>query len=60
MKNDTLDIRVGRCPQTREEALALAREHYDFCVDCITQGADTLARRAARLMVDGWWHFWWD
>jgi hypothetical protein len=60
MERDTLDIRVARCPQTREEAFALAREHYDFCPDCIWQGADTLAGRAARLMVGRWWHFWWD
>ncbi len=54
-RSDTLDIRVSRKPETREEALLLAREHKKFC----DSGA-TLVESAAELMQINWWHFYWD
>ena len=57
---DTLNLRVGRRPETREEALRLAREHYIYCNDSIDQGAGTQSNLAAQLMQHEWWSFWWD
>lgn len=56
----TLDIRVKRRPQTREEALALADELYLYCEDIIVQGYGDAAALAAALMAGDWWNFWWD
>lgn len=58
--NDTLNIRVTRKPETREEAIELAREHYIYCNDVIDQGVGTLSNLAAQLMQHEWWYFWWD
>lgn len=56
--HDTMDFRVKRLPTSREEALDLAREHYLFCTD--TLGELTLRERAALLIENDWWFFWWD
>jgi hypothetical protein len=56
LSTDTIDIRVTRRPTTRQEALAIAREHAKFCPSTEV----TLAERAAELMQLDWWHFWWD
>ena len=53
---DGMDIRVARRPATREEAMALAYEHYNFSETNNTP----LAEIAAELMTSDWWHFWWD
>lgn len=58
--SSTLDIRVKRRPQTREEALALADELYLYCEDIIAQGYGDPAPLAAALMASDWWNFWWD
>ncbi|UYV15331.1 DUF4253 domain-containing protein [Porphyrobacter sp. ULC335] len=60
MSADVLDVRVTRRPASREEALALAREHFDYCPDIVYQGTETLAPLAASYMVSDWWYFWWD
>lgn len=57
---DTLNLRVSRRPQTREEALALARDQYRYCPDIVDQGVRTLSALAATLMASDWWFFWWD
>ena len=56
---DTLELRVGRKPATREEALELARIHSAYCSE-FAQGGETLSGMAAGLMVQDWWSFWWD
>lgn len=60
MSADVLDVRVTRRPASREEALALAREHFEYCSDLVYQGTETLAPLAASYMVSDWWYFWWD
>jgi hypothetical protein len=55
-----MDLNVTRPPQTRPEALDLAREHYVYCSDIVHQGLGTLSALAARLMGNAWWAFWWD
>jgi hypothetical protein len=57
---DRMDLRVARRPQTRSEALDLAREHYIYCNDIVDQGLGTLSKLAACLMANDWWEFWWD
>jgi hypothetical protein len=58
--HQTMDIRVTRRPQTRQEALELAHQHHDYCVDAIDQGLGTLERHASLLMASDGWSFWWD
>ncbi|NPU13571.1 DUF4253 domain-containing protein [Bradyrhizobium sp. 83002] len=58
--SDVVNLRVARRPQTRDEALALAREHYVYCPDNIDQGVGTFNALAAALMNSDWWYFWWD
>jgi Domain of unknown function (DUF4253) len=60
MSGDVMNVRVSRRPETREEALELAREHYDYC-DCpIYRGVGSVSNLAAALMAHNWWYFWWD
>lgn len=60
LSSDVMNLRVTRPPQTREDALALAREHYAYCNDLIDQGVETLSALAADRMYKRWWYFWWD
>ena len=60
ISSDTINLRVARKPQTREEALGLARDQYVYCNDIIDQGAGTYSALAAELMASDWWYFWWD
>jgi hypothetical protein len=57
---DVTNLQTAKRPETREVALALAREQYTYCNDIIDQGTDTLSALAATLMVSDWWYFWWD
>ena len=58
----TLLLSVAAPPTTREEALAVAAEHFAFCPDNVWQGSEpqTLAGYADRLVGDHSWAFWWD
>jgi hypothetical protein len=60
LSSDRMDLRVTRRPDSREQALELAREHYVYCNDIIDQGEGTLSRLAACLVAYNWWNFWWD
>nr|WP_299857854.1 DUF4253 domain-containing protein [Sphingomonas bacterium] len=57
---DVLNLRVTRRPQSRDEALALAREMYVYDEDIVSQGTETFAVLGATLMASDWWFFWWD
>ena len=57
---DTINLRVTRRPETRSDALSLAREQYNYCSDLIDQGVGTLSALAAERMANEWWYFWWD
>ncbi|MBO0922126.1 DUF4253 domain-containing protein [Cellulomonas sp. zg-ZUI222] len=55
-----LEVLVHRPPTTPGEALAVAREQYDYCPDLVDQGVgdlQTLAREHAGAEA---WSFWWD
>ena len=56
----TMNLRVEKPPASREAAIELAREHYDYCPDIILQGFPDIATLAAHLKVWDWWYFWWD
>lgn len=60
MSNDVLNLRCRRPPRTRDEAMQLAREQYEFCPDILQQGFPSAEALAAQLMGDEWWYFWWD
>jgi hypothetical protein len=57
---DTLNLKVGRRPATRDVAVELAREQYLYCNDIVDQGLGSLEALAASLMEANWWFFWWD
>ncbi len=60
LSRDVMGLRVQRRPETRDEALALAREIFAYCPDIVLQGTGTLSALAATLMVSDLWEFWWD
>lgn len=59
MTFDTLNLRPRRHPASKDEALSLAYEQYEFCPDLVDQGIP-LVDLAAGLMAGNWWYFWWD
>jgi hypothetical protein len=60
VSSDVMNLKVSSRPATRDEALALAREQYEYCSDIVDQGDGTLAALASMLMSSDWWYFWWD
>lgn len=60
MTHDVVETLVARPPSTREDAMALAREQYEFCSDIVEQGTETLSKLAAGLLNGPHWFFWWD
>jgi hypothetical protein len=56
----TIEMRVGKPPVSRDEALELAREQFVYCPDCVDQGAGSVPSLAAELLNGRIWHFWWD
>ena len=57
---DTIEFIVDRPPETKQQALSLAKEHYLYCTDNVDQGAQTIGRYASKLLGAGVWSFWWD
>ncbi|MEM8697217.1 MAG: DUF4253 domain-containing protein [Pseudomonadota bacterium] len=60
VSGDVVELKVKNRPESNEEAMTLAREHYAFCSDVVDQGTETIANLAAILMESDWWYFWWD
>ena len=60
LSTDRMDLRVTRPPQSRAEALDLAREQYVYCSDIVDQGVGTFSALAAVLLGNPLWSFWWD
>jgi hypothetical protein len=58
--DDVVEFTVTKQPETREDALQLAREQFIFCTDLVFQGTQTLSNLAAALKVSKTWYFWWD
>ncbi|WP_030299115.1 DUF4253 domain-containing protein [Streptomyces katrae] len=56
-----LDLSVAAPPQTLDEALAVAAEHFAFCPDNIWQGYESIRVYAEEALVGNThWTFWWD
>lgn len=60
LAGDILECRVSKRPQTREEALTLAKEQYAYCSDIVDQGVGSIQALAASLQISDFWYFWWD
>lgn len=58
--DDVIEFTVERPPQTREEALVLARQQYVYCADIVHQGVQSVEALAATLLKARVWYFWWD
>ncbi|OWA37895.1 hypothetical protein B9G55_02280 [Saccharibacillus sp. O16] len=56
---DTWLLQVKRRPQTREEALHLAKEHVMFC-QYVLESFETIGQYAEYLQQADRWEFWWD
>ncbi|OWR28784.1 hypothetical protein CDO73_17310 [Saccharibacillus sp. O23] len=56
---DSWLLRVKQRPETDEEALDLAKEHFIFC-QYVLESFQTIGQYAAYLKTAGTWEFWWD
>jgi hypothetical protein len=59
---DELYLTVAAPPQTTDEAIGVAAEHFAFCPDNVWQGRPpyTLRAYAERIVGRPVWTFWWD
>ena len=57
---DTIDLLVERPALSHQAALAIAAEHFAFCMDNIYQGAGSISAYARQLTGSARWSFWWD
>ena len=57
---DTIDLLVERPALSRQAALAVAAEHFAFCMDNIYQGAGSISAYARQFTGAVRWSFWWD
>ena len=57
---DTVDLLVERPPPCQQAALAVAAEHFAFCLDNICQEAGSISQYARELTGATRWSFWWD
>ena len=62
MSSDELEFRVEKPLADKDEAYALAKEHYFFCQDRLEQYAEdyNFGKLADCLMKSTVWYFWWD
>ena len=58
--NDVIEFTVARPPQTRDEALALAKQQFIYCNDIVHQGVGSVEALAATILQANVWYFWWD
>lgn len=56
---DSWLLRASRLPESDEEALELAREHFIFC-SYVPEGFASIGAYAAYLKRNSNWSFWWD
>lgn len=55
--DQVLELRASRPPTETSVALAVAYEHWDYCVDAVEDGA---TEHAATVVSSRAWSFWWD
>ncbi|WP_084778229.1 DUF4253 domain-containing protein [Saccharibacillus sacchari] len=59
VSEDSWLLRASRLPESDEEALELAREHFMFC-SYVLEGFASIGAYAAYLKRSSNWSFWWD
>lgn len=62
LTHNSLSFNVSRPPQSREEALPLARQQWDFCFKYIWEGMDdvpSIEQKADELVARVRWNFMW-
>lgn len=62
ISHDTLELIVERPIEDEQEAWKLAKEHYVFCTDRVSQCTEsyTLGELADCISKSTVWYFWWD
>jgi len=60
LDESTLELWVAEPPTTDTATLTLAKEHFAYCEDIVSQGTMTVARLAQILHQSNHWYFWWD
>ncbi len=60
MTSSVVEMAVARPPRDRDAALALAKQHYDYCGDIVDQGVGSIEALAAGLLDGTVRYFWWD
>lgn len=60
MTQDTIELIVKRPPNTKSDAMKLAKQHYIYCNDRVDQGSGSLEALALNLLDAPVWYFWWD
>ena len=60
MSHDVIEAKVLKPPQTEEQAIELAWQHYLYCMDTVEQGVQSISSLAASLQNHDSWYFWWD
>jgi hypothetical protein len=57
---DAISLLVARPPQSHDEAVRVAAEHFAFCSDRVYQDAGSIRLLADELVDAPIWSFWWD
>lgn len=60
MTHDTIEVEVGRRPQTREEAMRLANDQMTYAEFDQSLYWSKTENLAASLLISPVWQFWWD
>lgn len=55
-----IEYRVLRPIRDRDQALAIAKEQFIYCMDIVDQGTVTVEALAKALLDSTVWYFWWD
>lgn len=58
----TMELKVAKPPETKSDALTLAKEQFAYCPEIVTQreSPKTIAALAADLYKSPQWCFWWN
>lgn len=57
---DVVEMWIAQPPQSKVDALKLAKQQYLYCQDIVDQGTRTVESLAACLLGGTAWYFWWD
>ena len=60
VSGDVVEFAVSDGPDTRDGAIALARQQFAYCEDLVFQGYESIMNLAAHLKGARTWYFWWD